>query len=187
MFQNLILFKIFHSKTAFYPFFLHIKVFEKADNCRICGFAWSKVPKKTFCKQNIHQNLFFYKSNSLRNLIRCQTCLFEIWQILKFSMRNCPVVKKWLWVWRLWNSWFKTWRVGQKMFQKPNICKKFDRISFFWMKTFFSATIFPRIHKKANIDVFTVYIDQLNCSLWASFPKNLDFLTTLFSSKTDAL
>ena len=32
--------KLFISKTAFYPFFLHIMVFEKADNCRIWGFAW---------------------------------------------------------------------------------------------------------------------------------------------------
>ena len=52
---------------------------------------------------------------------------------------------------------------------------------------FFCATTFPRMHKTAYIDVFTVYFDQLYCSLRASFPKNLDFLTTLFWPKTDAL
>ena len=56
---------------------------------------------------------------------------------------------------------------------------------FFW-KNNFSRTTFPRMHKKANFDVFTVYIDQLNCSLSAGFPKNLDFLKTVFSSKFNA-
>ena len=39
------------------------------------------------------KSVFFYKSNSLPSLICCQTCLFEILQILSFSIRNCRVVK----------------------------------------------------------------------------------------------
>ena len=150
------------------------------------GFWVIKSSKNIFCKQNIHQNLFFYKSNSLRNLIRCQTCLFEIWQILKISIRNCRVVKN--------GSKSDTFEISEsKHDASPKKCFKnrlFSKsliqfLSFEW-KHFFPQHIF-RMHKKANIDVFTVYTDQLNRSLRASFPKNFDFLTTVFSSKTDAL
>ena len=93
LFQNLILFKSLRSQTGFYALFLHTKFFEKADNCRSWGFACKKFHKRFCASKTSIKICFFYKSNSLRNLIRCQTCLFEIWQILKFSILNCRVVK----------------------------------------------------------------------------------------------
>ena len=45
---------------------------------------------------------------------------------------------------------------------------------------FFSGTTFPRMHKKANIDVFTVLFDQLNESLTASFTTNFGFFKKSF-------
>ena len=47
-----------------------------------------------FCKQIVHQNLFLYKSSSLQNLMRCKTFDFEIWHVLKFSIRSFPSCEK---------------------------------------------------------------------------------------------
>ena len=140
------------------------------------------------CKQNIHQNLFFLqikftsKSDPLSNLF-----VRNLADSKKFSIRNFRVVKN--------GSKSDTFEIPdskhdasyKKCFKNQLFSKILIQFLFFWMKTFFSATNFPRMHKKANIDVFTVYIDQLNCTLRASFPKNFHLLTTLFSSKTDAL
>ena len=123
---------------------------------------------------------------------------FENWSVVKLVLSKSGT---------FWNSKFKICRVFKKgsksdlfeildskhdvlykkRFKNRFFFQKFWPQFFFWMKIFFSATTFPRMHKKANIDVFTVYIDQLNFSLRASFPKKFDFLTTLFSSKADAL
>ena len=47
-------------------------------------FLQAKHPSKSVC---------FYKSNSLRNLICCKTCLFEIWLVQTYGFEICWVVK----------------------------------------------------------------------------------------------
>ena len=151
------------------------------------GFWVIKSSKKDFLQaKHPSKSVCFYKSNSLRNLIRCKTCLFEIWLVQTYGFEICRVVKN-----GSKSDAFESfdskhdalYKNDSKTFFFQKIWSQF----FFWKNKYFSATTFPRMHKKANIDVFTVYIDQLNRSLRASFPKSFDFLTTLFSSKYDAL
>ena len=66
------------------------------------------------------------------------------------------------------------------MIQKLTIFENFDPKIFYEWKHFFSGRTFPRMHKKANIDVFTVLIDQLNESLKASFTTNFGFFKKSF-------
>ena len=85
-----------------------------------------KDSKLILWKQNFLQNLYLYQSNSLRNLMRCKTFYSKSDTFWNFRVQFYRILKKWLWVWRVWNSWFKTRRVVQKMIQKLNIFKNFD-------------------------------------------------------------
>ena len=91
---------------------------------------------------------FFYKSISLQNLMRCKTFFSETWHVLKFSIRNLSSCEKTALIWRIWNSWFKIWRVVQQMIQKLIIFKNFD----------------PKIQ--------TIFLKKKNNSLRNNFSKN---------------
>ena len=137
-----------------------------------------------FWKQNFHQNLFF--TNQFHIKIWCVVkFFFEIWHVLRFSIRNLSSCKKM--ALSLMRLKFLIQNVARctKNNSKTDYFQKIQ-ILFFRIKTVFSATIFPRLHKKASIDVYTVYIDQLNHSLKASFPENPGFLKTVYLSNSNA-
>ena len=73
------------------------------------------------------------------------------------------------------------------MIQKPFLFQKFWSQCFFWMKIIFSATTFPRMHKKANNDVFTLNFAQMKDCLRASLQTIFVFPKTVFSLNSDAL
>ena len=73
------------------------------------------------------------------------------------------------------------------MIQKPFLFQKFWSQFFFRMKIFFSATTSPRMHKKANNDVFTLKFAPIKDCLRASFQTIFVFPKTVFSSNSDAL
>ena len=143
-----------------------------------------------FWKRNFHQNLFFHKSISLQNLMRC-----------KFFSRN-PLRSK------TFDSRFvELWKNGSKCDAFEILDSKNDALYKKWFKNWFSKTLiqksenffikkkkqtfygttFPRMRKKNNFDVFMVYTDQINAFLRESFPTSFDFLKTVFSSKSNAL
>ena len=77
----------------------------------------------------------------------------------------------------------------QNMTRRINNASKTEYFQKVWSNfSFLNENIFFRNKFSKNAQKsqhwrFTVYIDQLNCSLRASFPKNLDFLKTVCSSK----
>ena len=94
MFQNLILFRINHSKIVYYQIFLHIMVFlRKQITAEVGALRDKNFQKRFFASKTSIKTCFFYKSNSLRNLILCKTCLFEIWLVQNYGFEICRVVK----------------------------------------------------------------------------------------------
>ena len=146
------------------------------------GLCVIKSSKKDFVQaKHPSKTVFFYKPNSFRNLIRCKTCLFEIWLVQNYGFEICRIVEN-----GSKSDAFEVLDSKYDALYKNDTETDFFQKKFFFEKTTFSRTTFPRMHKKTNFDVFTVYIDQLKCSLRASFPKNLHFLKTVFSSKFNA-
>ena len=151
-------------------------------------FFRDKRVEKWFSASKLFISICFYTNQVHFKLWSVVKLFFEIWHVLNISVRNCQVRKKMtLSLTRLKLLIQKLTRCTKNVSKTDFFFKNFDPSSFFWMKTIFSATTFPRMHKKDNNDVFTVYIDQLSHFLRASFPKNFDFLEPLFSSKTEAL
>ena len=151
-------FESLDSKT-FFSLFFSISWFLRNRITEENGvFAGWKGRKVIFCKQIIHQYLFLYKSSSLQNVICCKT-FFRNLTRSKISIRNCRVVKKWLYGKRVWKFDSKNDALYEEMIQKPIIFKNFDPNFLFWMKKFF-------------------------CN---NFSNNFKFLKTVFSAKSDAL
>ena len=143
------------------------------------------------------ENWFFASKSFIKITLYTKQVHFQMWSVVKLFFRNptrskiycskVPFLKKNAPSLTHLKFLIQYMTRCTKNYSKTDYFQKVWSNFFFWMKTIFFATTFPRMHTKDNIDVFTLYIEQLNCSLRASFPKNLDFLTTLFSSKTDAL
>ena len=85
--------KVLRGNCFFFHFFHQLMVFEKTHNCKSWRFhVLIRSKKVTFWKQNIHQSLFC--TIPLQNLMRCKTFSFEIWHVLKFSIRSLSSCKK---------------------------------------------------------------------------------------------
>ena len=185
MFQNLIPSRSPNSKTVFYAFFLHIMVFEKPDNCRNWWFARYKDPKNVFCKETFIKICFFYKSNSLQNLIRCKTCFFEIWHVLKFSIQHLSSLKK------LGLSLTHLKLLIQSMTHCTIKYSKTDYLQTLWPKFFFIKKNFFRNNFSKNARKSQLW--RLNGVYWPSkrfesaFSNIICFSKKVFSSKSDAL
>ena len=119
--------KVLKGNWFFFHSFHQLMVFEKTHNCkswRLHGLIRSK--KVFFWKQNIHQSLFCTNQFHFKNSCGVKHFFSEIWHVLKFSIRNLSSCEKMALSLTLWNSWFKIWRVVQKMIQKLITFKTLD-------------------------------------------------------------
>ena len=185
-FPKVLIFFCFDLKLFFSIYSPNHGSWETAKLKKLAFSRGKKYRKKTFCKQIIHHNLFLYKSISLQKLMRCKFFFSKSDTFYNFLFEIVVFYKK-----RSKSDAFeildsKHDALYKKRFKNSFFSKNLIQVLFL-NENFFSATTFPRMRKKANKDVFTVYNDQLNHFLRANFPKNLDFLTTLFWPKTDAL
>ena len=97
------------------------------------GFWVIKSSKKDFLQaKHPSKSVSFYKSNSLRNLIRCKTCLFEIWLVQTYGFEICRVVKN-----------------GSKSDAFESFDSKHDALYKKWFKNrFFSKNLIPILFLK---------------------------------------
>ena len=170
LFQNLILFKILHSKTVYYPFF-SISWFMRKQITTEVGVLRDKKFQKRFSASKTFIKICFFTIQ----------IHFEIWSVVKlvcsksdtfqnYGFESCRVVKTGSKSDAFESFDSKYEELYKKMIQKLIFFRKFWSKCFLSIKRTFSGRTLARKHKKARFDAFTVKIDQINNSLRSSFP-----------------
>ena len=135
--------KVLVGKLFLPPLFHELVVVEKTHNCkswRFPGVNWCRID---FWKQIFHQNLFLYKSISLRNLMRCKRFFFRNLTRSKVSDSKFPEL------WKigsrsdafkfLYSKYDALYKKGFKnrIFSKNLIQNSFSLKTFFFRNNFF--------------------------------------------------
>ena len=127
-------------------------------------------------KQNFHQNLFFYKSISLQNLMRCKDFFFEIWHVLKFSIRNLSSCEKTVLSLTHLKFLIQNMTCCTTNDSKLNILKHFDpKIFYKGTKQLFPEQLFHECTKKPTLKFLSCKLTRQNILWERVFQQTLIF------------